>query len=303
MLTEKQQKRLEIFRQKQEDKKLKQKLRNKKKKKKKKKIVLCENEPVKIKKKKVGRPKKRGPKKKRVRRKVIVIKKERPVIDFKIVTMLNGKQNGYVGSYQTYVDAYTKLTELTKLNEEIVFPRKFLNSGTITPIKEEYLILERNRFGDKTDNLLRNEFGKFVPQKIINSTKWIVRDKITRFVEETFWVYGFDPKTDRKTTTWIIDNLLIGSIESRFDIVRVVVYKNKLIIQYDDKPMRMVMCKNKSDAIRLYNFISEKIRADRLKQIVCIGAYNVVCDSRRKLEQDIMELTGWSKQKIQRSTN
>lgn len=303
MLTEKQQKRLEIFRQKQEDKKLKLKLRNRKKKKKRKKIETLNTETPTVKKRKVGRPKKRGPKKKRIRRKIVIVKKERPVVDFKIVTMLNGKQNGYVGSYQTYVDANAKLKELESDNNSIVFPRKFLNSGNITTIKEEYLILERNRFGDKTDNLLRNEFGKFVTQKITNNTKWIVREKIIRHVEETFWVYGFDPKADRKTAMWIFDNLLLNSIENQYDVIRILVYKNKVIIKYDEKPMRMIMCKNKSDAIRLYNFISEKIRNEKIKQIVCIGAYNIVCDSRREVEQDIMELTGWNKRKIQRATN
>ena len=255
------------------------------------------------KKKKVGRPKKRGPKKKRIRKKIIKIIKPRPVIDFKIVSTLNGKQNGYIGSYQTYADGYAKLKELESLNNEIIFPRKFLNSGIIGPIKDEFLLLEKNRFGEKNDTMLRNEFGKYVKQHISNSTKWIVRDKITRLVEETFWVYGYDPKTDRKTCKWIYDNLLIQSLESKYDIIRILVYKNKLVIKYDSKPMTMVMCKNKSDAIRLYNFINEKTQKEKIKQIVCIGSYNTICESRKELETEIMELTGWNKMKIQRSTN
>ena len=66
------------------------------------------------KKRKVGRPKKRGPKKKRIRRKIVKIVKKRPVIDFKIVSTLNGKQNGYIGSYRTYNEAYNKIMELKK---------------------------------------------------------------------------------------------------------------------------------------------------------------------------------------------
>lgn len=302
MLDENYQKKLENCLQKQEDKKLKLKLQKRKKKKKKNSKVNNEK-VVSQKKRKVGRPKKRGPKKKRIRKKVVKIQKERPVIDFKIVSMLNGKQNGYIGSYQTYVDAYTKLQELEKENESIIFPRKFLNSETIIFAKEEYLILEKNRFGDKSDNLLRNEFGKFVVQKITNNSKWIVRDKINKLVEETFWVYGYDPKSDRKTCQWILDYLIFNAIETEYDIIRICVYKNKLLIKYDNKPMRMVMCKNRSDSIRLYNFISEKIRTKKIKQVVCIGACNVICDSRRELEQDIMNLTGWDKRKIQRSTN
>lgn len=296
MLNEKQQKKIENFIQKQEDKKLKIKMQKRKKEKK--------DEIIKPKKKrKVGRPKKRGPKKKRIRRKIIKTVKPRPVVDYKIITTLNGKQNGYIGFYQTYADAYSKLQELIKANDEIVFPRKYLNSGVINLSKDEYLILEKNRYGDKEDGLLRNEYGKIIKHKIINNTKWIIREKAIRLIEETFWVYGYDPKADRKTYQWIFNDLLIGNLETQYDIIRILVYKNKLIIKYDSKPISMIMCKNKSDAIRLYNKISEDVRNNKLKQIVCVGACNVICEARKELEKDIIELTGWNKRKIQRSTN
>ena len=301
MLNEKQQKKIENFIQKQEDKKLKIKMQKRKKGEKR---LLKKNEIIKSKKKrKVGRPKKRGPKKKRIRKKIIKTVKPRPVIDYKIITTLNGKQNGYIGFYQTYADAYSKLQELIKANNEIVFPRKYLNSGVINLSKDEYLILEKNRYGDKEDGLLRNEYGKIIKHKIINNTKWIIREKAIRLIEETFWVYGYDPKANRKTYQWIFNDLLIGNLETQYDIIRILVYKNKLIIKYDSKPISMIMCKNKSDAIRLYNKISEDVRNNKLKQIICVGACNVICEARKELEKDIIELTGWDKRKIQRSTN
>ena len=301
MSSEKYQKKLEKFLLLQEEKKQKIKLNKRKRKTKKKKTEIPPKES--LKKRKIGRPKKRGPKKKRIRKRIIKVNKPRPVFDFKIVGMLNNKQNGYMGQFQNLESAYIKLEELRKENDKIVFPRKFLNSGTISNVKDEYLLLEKNRSGDKPDGLVRNEFGKWVTQTISNSSKWVVRDKMVRKVEETFWVYGFDPKTDRKTFTWIYDNLIIGALETPYDVIRVMVYKNKLIIKYDNQPMVLVMCKNKSDSIRMYNLISDKIRPLKGRQIVCIGAYNVVSDARREIEADIMELTGWNKLKIQRSTN
>lgn len=299
MFDEKQQKMLENFIQKQEDKKLKLKMQQRKKKRNTKKDDAITPK----KKRKVGRPKKRGPKKKRIRRKIVRIVKPRPVIDYKIITTINGKQNGYIGSYQTYADAYAKLQELIKTNDEVVFPRKFLNSEIINFSKDEFLILEKNRHGDKEDGLLRNEYGKIVKHKITNNTKWVVREKAVRLIEETFWVYGHDPKADRKTYQWIFNELLLANIETQYDIIRILVYKNKLIVKYDAKPMSMVMCKNRSDAIRLYNTLSEEIRKCKLKQIICVGACNVICEARKELEKDIIELTGWNKRKIQRSTN
>lgn len=296
--------RLEILIQKLKEKKEKEKL--KKKKKKKKKTILkkekIEKKPVK-KKRKVGRPKKRGPKKKRIRRKIIKIIKPRPVFDFKIVSTLNGKQNGYVDTYRTYSDAYNKLIELQKDNEKVIFPRKFLNKESVTLLKDEYLILEKNRYGDKPDGVIRNEFGKLTKQVITNNDKWVIRDKINRNVEETFWVYGYDNKTDRKTFSWIFDNLIVGSIINTYDVIMVMVYKNKLIIKYDELPMKLVLCKNENDSIRMYNLIDTFIKSKKIKQVILIGSFSKISKSRKILENEIMELTGWNKLKIQRKTN
>jgi hypothetical protein len=304
MNSENYQKKLEKFLLKQEERKIKKK--NKKRKKKratKKKIVETTPAPSTMSKKKVGRPKKRGPKKKRIRRKISPKIKQSAIFDFKIVSVLNGKQNGYISKHTDYADAYAALEVLRKTNETIKFPRKFINRAEIIPAKEEYLLLEKNRHGDKADGMLRNEFGKYIKQKITNNKKWIVREKIQKLVEETFWVYGFDPKHDRKTYSWIWDNLVLSKIHNSYDVIRILVYKNKLIIKYDDMPMSMVMCKNGSDCIRMYNAMSDEIKNLKTKQIVPIGAYNIISEKRRELEKEIEELTGWSKMKIQRTTN
>ena len=59
-------------------------------------------------KKKGGRPKKRGPKKKR-KRKTTKIVNSRPTFDFKIISVSNGKQNGYIGSFVNVKQAYNKI--------------------------------------------------------------------------------------------------------------------------------------------------------------------------------------------------
>ena len=254
------------------------------------------------KRKKIGRPKKRGPKKKRNRKKNIKIVKKRPVFDYKIVSTLNGKQNGYIGTYMSYEDAFLKLKTLEKENDNVVFPRKYLNKENITLLKDEYLLLEKNRFGDKKNNLLRNEFGKYIEHKIINNNKWVIKNKIIRKVEETFWVYGYDPKTERKTFEWIFNEKIINSLKNIYDIIRIFIYKNKLIIRYDNSNISLILCKNKSDCIRMYNLIEEKINIIKNKQVFCIGSYDKISSSRKELEKEIADLTGWNKIKIQRAT-
>lgn len=293
-------KKLEKFLLKQEEKKLKKK---QKKKKNKKKVNDNAHTVVTLPKKKVGRPKKRGPKKKRIRRKIAPKVKQHIVFDFKIVSTLNGKQNCYISKHSDYTDAYTSLAKLKKDNDKVIFPRKYINRGEVISAKDEYLLLEKNRYGDKTDGVVRNEFGKLVKQKITNNKQWVIREKIPRLVEETFWVYGYDPKLDRKTYSWVWDNLVFGAIVNSYDIIRIAVYKNKLIIKYDDGQMAMVLCKNGSDCIRFYNKISEAVSKLKTKQIVPIGTYNIISEKRRELEAEIIKLTGWSKIKIQRPTN
>lgn len=310
-------KKIDKFRLKQEDKKMRLKDREKekkrkkfnekrrkeyhKKKKEKEKEEQEINSTVKIKKKKVGRPKKRGPKKKRIRRKIIKTYKPQPVFDFKIISCLNGKQNGYIGKYHDYSEALAKFKELEELNSQVIFPRKYINSSQMVSSRDEFLMLEKNRFGDKKDGTVRNEYGKTIITKIINNEKWIIRERIKRLVEETFWVYGYDPKTDRKNFAWIFENLILESTTDKYNVIRVLVYKNKLIVKYDNRELNMVLCKNKSDAIRLYNMISDK--TERNRQVFCLGSYDSISEKRRELEKEIMDITGWPKTKIQRVIN
>lgn len=264
--------------------------------KKKEKEALREKKLLEKKKRGPGRPKKRGPKKKKkyVSKKPKIRKVRR--CDFKIVATLNGKQKEFIGNYSTPEEAYNKFNELQKLNNNVIFPRKVINAGKLKESRDEYLILQKNRHGDLKPGQLRNEFGKVVEQQT-NSSVWEVYDKCERLVEETFWVYGKCPKTDRKTFEWIYENKLIGNLINSYDIERVVLYKNKLIIKHDELPMDIIICKNISDGIRLYNLLEEWCKKNR--QIFFLGSYNKVSDKRRQLENEIIELTGWDKRKIQ----
>ena len=243
-----------------------------------------------------GRPKKRGPKKKKkyVSKKPKVYKYKR--CDFKIVSVLNGKQNEYICQCFTSEDAYSRLEELKKKNEEVIFPRKVINAGKLKESKDEYLILQKNRDGNLKETQLRNEFGKLVSQKT-NSAVWEVYDKCEKLVEETFWVYGYCPKTERKTFQWIYDNLMIGKLTEKHFIIRIILYKNKIVIKHDEQPIDFVICKNISDAIRFYNLLEEWCK--KIRQIFFLGSYSKISDKRRELEAELVELTGWNKIKIQ----
>ena len=257
------------------------------------------------KKRKVGRPKKRGPKKKRkyVSRKPKIDKRTLNIYDYKVVSCHNGRQNEYIGVYVKVEDAYEVVERLLEESKGVIFPARVQITDTIVNSRDEYLILEKNRYGDKEAPLLRNEYGKLVRQET-NSDTWIVLDKFSYDTEETFWVYGYDPVRGRKTFEWIYYNIIIGNIETSYDIKRVMLYKNKIVIKDDAGNLDIIFCKTVGDAIRFYNLLSDWAEQKKMKKhIFMLGNYSEIGDKRRTLEDELMEKTGWTKRKIQMSTS
>ena len=66
---------------------------------------------------------------------------------------------------------------------------------------------------------MRNEYGKLVEQNL-NIDGWVVIDKYRYNIEETFWVWGYKNKNDRKTFLWIYENIILSNIISSYDFKR-----------------------------------------------------------------------------------
>jgi hypothetical protein len=249
----------------------------------------------------VGRPKKRGPKKKRKNKVEVILKSPGrhtlPPFNYKIISCRNGVQNKFIGKYRTIEEVYEVFNELKANDKNIIFPSIITGDDRIKNSIDEYIIIEKT---DTKPNLLRNKYGKLVEHSI-NRDGWIIIDKFRYKREETFWVYGYNNKNDRKTFLWIYVNLISSEL-NEFNFKRIFLYKNKLLIKDDAENIEMVICKDISDAIRLYNKIEEWTKIDKLKQVLFIGDFSEIGDRRRKLEDELMKLTGWGKKKIQMKT-
>ena len=256
------------------------------------------------KKRKVGRPKKRGPKKKRkyISRKPKIDKRSLNIYDYKLVSCHNGRQNGYIGAYVGVEEAYEEVERLLEENKGVVFPALVSIGERVENSRDEYLILEKDRTGEKEAPMLRNQYGKLVRQET-NSDTWIVLDKFPYDVEETFWVYGYDPLRGRKTFDWIYLNIILGNIETKFDIKRIMLYKNKIVVKDDAGNLDIVFCKTMGDAIRFYNLVSERVTKGKIRQVMMLGNYSQIGDKRRGLEEELIRKTGWTKRKIQMTTS
>lgn len=295
-------KRKEIARRKAKEAKLKEKEKEKKR-------LLKEKEREKLKqnkKKKIGRPKKTGPKVnyyKRYKKKNTPKKKpgahKLPPFKYKIFSCRNGSQNKYIGKYRSIEDAYEVLNELKKEDENIVFQSLITGVDSLENSIDEYILIEKS---DAENTKLRNEYGKLIEQQV-NLDGWIIVDKVRYKREETFWVWGYDKKDDRKKFSWIYENILLSDINSPYDFKRVILYKNKIVFKDDNNKLDLIMCKHPSDAIRFYNMLEEWIKRDKIKQIIFVGDYSPLSEKRRKLETELLELTGWKLNKLRMSTN
>lgn len=248
-------------------------------------------------KRRVGRPRKRGPKKKRIRKKKILKKrgkKSLPPISYKIISCKNGKQNKLIGKYRDIDAAYLAFNALKDENSNIIFPMSYTGSKTLKNSIDEYILIEKS---NKESTILRNEYGKLI-EHYTNKKGWAIIDKFRYKKEETFWIWGLNKKSERKTCSWIYNNMILGNLSS-ISVNFILTYKNKLLIRYDNGELGLVICKTISDCIMLYNILESKSKKDRIKHFIFIGDFSKLGKSRIKVESEIMELTGWTKKKVQ----
>lgn len=247
-------------------------------------------------KKKRGRHKKTGPKPKKV------IKPRKKINwDYKIVVTSNNKQIEYINVYTSLEKALKAFDEFKNENDKIIFPVKYINYKGIKEANYEYLLLKRFYENDSKVTKLRNQYGKLSDHFIINDENWIIYDKMPKLIEETFWVYGFHPKMQRKTFMWIYNSLIVDKVKNKYDFLRIFLFKNKVIIKEDDGNINIVICKNMSDGVRLYNKIEEFCNLYSFKNCIFIGCINPISDLRRDIVNDIKIKTGWTTKKILRS--
>ena len=280
-----------------EEKKRKEKERKKKEKERLKRLKEKKKRPV-------GRPKKRGPKKKRKKKIEKIPQKVGPKFQkpysYKIISCRNGVQNKFIGRYRDIKEAYDVFNALKTQDNNVIFPSNITGIHQIENSVDEYILIEKNE--DKTSTLLRNEYGKFVEQTT-NKNGWIIIDKFRYKREEEFWVYGYNSRNDRKTFLWIYNNLIISDLYDNLDFKRIFLYKNKIVIKNDANEIDLVLCKDESDAVRFYNKTEEWIKRDKIKQVLFMGDYSSISDRRRKLEDELIALTGWTKKKVQMKNN
>jgi len=193
---------------------------------------------------------------------------------------------------------YKKLKRLLDKNEEVQFPVMYNNhEHVMLPSDYELIIIKTKNTGDKKVVSLKDDYGRFTPYET-NNEDWVIFDRAPYKMEETFWVYGYHPRLQRKTYQWILDNFFIKDGKDKSVFKTVQVYNNKLLIDINGK-LEMVLCKNKNDSVRLYNMIEDFSRKNKFKTTLFMGDLFRSQNVKEWIDR-IVELTGWKRMKVMR---
>lgn len=221
-------------------------------------------------------------------------------LNYKVIITANGKQCNFIGSYETEESAKRKVRELVTDLQNINFPVRYINSGKIHECEYEIVILKKNTENNSEEKTyLRDSYGMLVPHTVTNTNKWSLIHKEHYEKEETFWVFGFDPFYDRKDFNYVLDEMICKNTHSAATMKQLVVLNNKLLI-LEGENLELVICKNKADAIRLYNEIEKQVKEIRkVRKYVMFSGF-VSKLMRKRIVEKIAEKTGWNYTKINR---
>lgn len=214
---------------------------------------------------------------------------------YHIIETSNGKQIKNIYNCASEALVNKKFDELIKENKNVRFPVRYINIGKLVDAHYELYIIKRND-NDNKETKLKDENGKIINFQT-NDENWVVYDREDYEKEESFWIYGYHPVFQRKDFKWIYDNLITNNID-KYNIKQILVYRNKLLISTTFE-LNMVLCKNESDCIRLYNELEKDIEKNKIKYVNFAGdAYH--SHLKGTWFQKIQDLTGWTDTKVRR---
>lgn len=219
---------------------------------------------------------------------------------YSIILTNRGKQLDKICSEPTEEKIYKRFESLLKDSKKVMFPIRYNNLEHVM-VEAEYelvIIKCRDEFEDKTTKV-RDASGEFINYQT-NEDNWVVIDRANYDIEETFWVYGYHPRLQRKTFEWVFDNFISKNAKDKYSFKTVQILYNKVLIECDGK-LEMVICKNKSDSIKMYNLIEQMASKKKYKYIAFMGD---ITKSKHKKEwvQKIKDLTGWDTKKVLRQS-
>lgn len=217
---------------------------------------------------------------------------------YQIILTNNGKQTKVLAHSKSEIDIMEKFNTLKCESEEVSFPVRHTNNDGINKSEYEIFVIKKKEKRNENNIIpLKNYYGSIIDYTT-NNKKWIILDKENYDLEETFWVFGYDKFKDRKNFKWILNNILYTDININ-NIKRVIVFQNKLLVESSYR-MDMVLCKNGSDCIRLYNELQKEVFKEKLDKFIFFMGDGFNSKLKKTWYEKMEKLTGWNHRQLNR---
>jgi len=215
---------------------------------------------------------------------------------YRVILVKNGEYKKTLHRCRTRETSFVRFRGFKEENKSVIFPKMNINYNKIDKVNYKIYVVKDIEEGDKF-RMLRDSYGKLYEEKPIFGI-WTVLDDADYKIEETFWLFGKNPKNDRVTIKDIIKILMSGIYKKQITKQAIVVH-NKLIIHNEDQ-FDMVICKCIDDAQRLHHVLAKVTKINKINNILFMGTASQATISR--MYDLIKEKTGWPIQKIWRTT-
>jgi hypothetical protein len=213
---------------------------------------------------------------------------------FRVVLVANGVYKKTLHRCMTRETAFINFHKIKDANK-VFYPQKFINTKGIKTVKYEICVTKITEQND-TFRTLRDDAGRLYTESPLGD--WTIVDSAPFDIEETFWVYGLNPKANRPTIHEVIKRLVTGAYAKNM-VKQVIVVYNKVIIHNEDQ-FDMIICKNLEDAQRLHHTLAKIAKKQKIKSLLFMGTASKVMISR--LYDLIHEKTKWPYTKIRRTS-
>jgi hypothetical protein len=215
---------------------------------------------------------------------------------YRVVLLCNGEYKKTLHRARTLETVFTRYYHLIDENKKILYPKRFVNSNKIIPVKYEIAVTKPTEDGD-TFRILRDDYGKLYTEAPLGD--WTILSTADYELEETFMIYGVGYKNGERPTIREIVKRLMLNAHSKKTVKQVIVVYNKLLI-YDEHQFDMVLCKNLEDAQRLHHTLGKITKKQKINSLLFMGT--ATKSNIGRLYDVIHEETGWPYPKIRRQS-
>lgn len=213
-----------------------------------------------------------------------------------LTTKIDGKVNYRKTLYQCKkrVTAFINYRKIKEANK-VLYPKKFIKYKKIKAIEYQICV---SKITEPTDEFrsLRDNYGRAYTEKPLGD--WTILDSDEYFIEEKFYLFGFDGMRNRQPINEIIKRLVSGA-HAKNMVKQIIIVYNKLII-YNENQFDIIVCKNIEDTQRLHHTLAKITKKQKIKSLMFMGTAGDV--TKNKLCDLIHEKTGWTDKKIRRTS-